>query len=363
MTERHLYNFGISQEDERTEAAALGLDGGSRVLSICSAGEMPLSLLALGAGSVDAVDINESQLHLAWLKRAATLTLERGEAIRLLGYLPARPAARRSWLKRTSRELPPATRAFWSEHGAAVEAGVIWAGRYERYVRRLVRLLRLPLGRSLDRLMSCTSLEQQREQFAASFDRRWLRAVFRLAFHPRVYAHRGMDPRSLQHVRRSTSVGSQFFERFRSLCTATPVGENHLLQLHLMGRVRSEETVPAYLTAPGQRRVRDHVDRLTLRRCDLHDALRRGGPGAYNAFHLSNLPDWMSAAGFDRTMQLLDQHGRPGRAIWRFLHIDRPVPDGLALHADRAMGARLQAVDRFPLYGVVPARIGEKTTP
>ena len=39
------YNFGMSQEDERTEAAALGLGGEDRVLSVASAGEMPLCLL------------------------------------------------------------------------------------------------------------------------------------------------------------------------------------------------------------------------------------------------------------------------------------------------------------------------------
>ena len=63
---RALYNFGISQEDERTEAAALALPGG-RVLSIASAGDMALSLLALGADEVVAVDIEITQLHLARL--------------------------------------------------------------------------------------------------------------------------------------------------------------------------------------------------------------------------------------------------------------------------------------------------------
>lgn len=44
----HLYNFGLSQEDERSEARALDLRPADRVLSIVSAGEMPLSLLSMG---------------------------------------------------------------------------------------------------------------------------------------------------------------------------------------------------------------------------------------------------------------------------------------------------------------------------
>ena len=359
MTGEHLFNFGMSQEDERTEAGALALGASSRVLSVCSAGEMPLNLLALGAGSVDAVDIDDGQLHLAWLKRAAVLALERVEALRFLGYLPAPAGERRTALERASGELPAATREFWRARRTAVEQGAIWAGRYERYVRRLVRWLRLPLGRALERLLGCRSIDEQRRCFDETFDRFWLRATFRLAFHPRVYAHRGMDPRSLAHRRSSLSLGEQFFARFRSLCTGTPIEENYLLQLHLAGQISGADAAPAYLTAQGYRTVRERADHLTLRQKDLHAALRGAPVGAYNAFHLSNLADWMPAEGFAETMRLVaERSDRPGRAVWRFIHIDRPVPGGLEIAVDRDLGARLEARDRFPFYGVVPAVIG-----
>jgi len=360
-----LYNFGMSQEDERTEAAALGLssDEEARVLSVCSAGEMPLCLLAMGAAAVDAVDVDEGQLHLARLKRAAVLTLEREQAIRLLGYMPAPLARRRDWLGRALSELPPSSREFWGNQPRALEAGPIWSGRYERYVSRLVRLLRLPLGRRIDGLFACTSLDQQETHFRRAFDRSWLRAVFGVAFHPRIYARRGMDPRSLQHRiadRTRPSLGLQFFERFRALCTHTLAQENHMLQLHLLGRVLSSDTVPYYLTSDGYDAFRRRVDRLTLRRCDLHDALRSAPPGAYNRFHLSNLPDWMSAEGFETTMRLLGERSdRSGRAVWRYLHVDRSVPEYLraAILIDLEYGRRLERSDRFPLYTVVPARL------
>jgi S-adenosylmethionine:diacylglycerol 3-amino-3-carboxypropyl transferase len=359
----HLYNFGISQEDERTEAAALRLaDGGeSRVLSISSAGEMPLCLLSLGASRVDAVDIDERQLHLAWLKRAAVLTLDRRRAIRFLGYQPATPDQRRAWLGRVSAELPAATRAFFDSHEAVLESGPIWAGRYERYVSRLVRLLRVPLGRRLDGLFAGDSLDEQRACFQRSFDRTWLRAVFEVAFHPRVFTRRGMDPRSLQHRGRSRpSLGRQYFERFRALCTGTPARENHLLQLHLLGRVLSADAVPHYLGAEGFDVVRRRIDQLTLRRLDLHAALRAAPGGTYNRFHLSNLPDWMSAEGFVTTMELLaERSGRDGRAVWRYIHVNRPVPDPLrsSIRVDHAEGERLGRLDRFPFYTVVPADV------
>jgi S-adenosylmethionine:diacylglycerol 3-amino-3-carboxypropyl transferase len=360
----HLYNFGVSQEDERTEAAALRVAEGreSRVLSVCSAGEMPLCLLSLGATRVDAVDIDERQLHLAWLKRAAALTLDRRRAIRFLGYLPATADQRRAWLARVSAELPAAARAFFDDRSDVLERGPIWVGRYERYVSRLVRLLRVPLGRRLDGLFSDVSLDEQRAYFRRMFDRPWLRAVFEAAFHPRVFARRGMDPRSLRHRGRAQpSLGRQYFEQFRALCTHTPARENHLLQLHLLGRVLSSDAVPHYLSAGGFEVVRRRIDRLTLRRLDLHAALRAAPRGTYNRFHLSNLPDWISAGGFATTMQLLAERSeRDGRAVWRYIHVDRPVPDGLrgSIRVDHEEGERLGRLDRFPFYTVVPADIG-----
>ena len=46
--------------------------------------------------------------------------------------------------------MPAASRTFWYGHPGALEGGVIWQGRYERYVRRLVTLLNLvlPVGAS-----------------------------------------------------------------------------------------------------------------------------------------------------------------------------------------------------------------------
>jgi len=71
----YLYNFGLSQEDERSEARALDLRPEDRVLSIVSAGEMPLSLLSMGVARVVAVDIDPAQVHLASLKLAAVCAL------------------------------------------------------------------------------------------------------------------------------------------------------------------------------------------------------------------------------------------------------------------------------------------------
>jgi S-adenosylmethionine-diacylglycerol 3-amino-3-carboxypropyl transferase len=360
----HLYNFGLSQEDEQTEAAALdlGLAGGrNRVLSIASAGDMPLSLLALGADGVIAVDVDPRQLHLARLKLAAVVRLDREEAVRFLGFMPASRMSRRGWLREVLPGLPPDSRLFWEWHEEEATGGAIWAGRYERYISWLMLLVKPLVGlHPFEPLLECDTLQQQRAAFARAFDRPRIRAIFRLAFHPRIYARRGIDPRSLQYRSPERSLGDQFFERFRSLCTGTPARSNHLLQLTALGRVQSVDTVPEYLTRRGAETVRARVDRLAFHEADLCAFLERAPRGAFNKAHLSNVADWLPQDRFDQVMRLLyARMATPARLVWRHLHVDRELPPDLQgkIRIDRSFGERLAARDRFPFYGIVPARI------
>ena len=355
------YAFGLSQEDERTEAAALSLPG-RRVLSIASAGDMALSLLALGADEVVAVDVAPSQLFLGELKKAAVCHLEREAAIRFLGFLPATMADRRRWLLVVMDHLSPPAKAFWGAERQVALRGAIWGGRYEQYLRMVRVLMRPVSGRRFRRLIECETVEQQRTAFARDFDRPLLRFVFRLAFNPRVYASRGMDPRSLQHHDPRESLGARFFERFRAMCVTSLARDNPLLQIHLQGRVRNRDVVPEYLTEHGARVLRERAGAVSFVHASVVDLLASSPPAAFDAFHLSNVPDWLPAPSFERLLTIIASRARrPARLVWRYLHRDYQIPEALRpeikVHSD--LSARLQASDRFPVYGVVAAEIPE----
>jgi S-adenosylmethionine-diacylglycerol 3-amino-3-carboxypropyl transferase len=352
------YGFGLSQEDELTEARALRLERGDRVLCIASAGEMPLSLLAMGAGAVTAVDIDPRQLHLLALKLGAIVALERGDALAFLGFLPAPPARRREWLEAVLPELAAAPRQFWHEHPRVVEQGAIWQGRYERYLRLLFALARPVLPRrSLEALFAQPTLEAQRAHFERAIGGRALRAVFRVAFDPRVFARGGMDPRSLRFRRSPLPLGEQYFARFRAFCTDHPARENPFLQLTLLGRLLGPDAAPTCLSAAGFAAVRARRAALAPRHEEVRACLEREPPGSFEKVHLSNLADWLSAPEFEALLRTLSRRiARPGRAVWRWLHVARAVPNDLrgALRAEPELGEQLAASDRFPFYGVMP---------
>jgi len=355
---KFLYNFGLSQEDERSEAAALQLRDSDCVLSIASAGDMPLSLLALGARRVTAVDVDPAQLHLCWLKAAAISVLDRETAIRFLGFMPASAAERDHCFEPVARALPEASRAFWVGQREALRGGAVWAGRYEQYVRRVMRTVRPALGRRIDGLFTCGNLRDQDDYFSRKFDRRWLRALFRVVFHPKVFARRGMDPQSLRHRAKDQSIADQYFAQFRTFCTNHPARTNPHLQLHLLGKVVTAEAVPAYLEHDGFQRARDALGRLQLLQADLVEHLQGCERGRYDKIHLSNVPDWLPQPAFEQVMELLAERLEPdARMVWRYLHTDYPLPEGLRdrISVDLALGRRLKDRDRFPFYDIIPA--------
>jgi S-adenosylmethionine-diacylglycerol 3-amino-3-carboxypropyl transferase len=354
-----VYGFGHSQEDELTEAAALHLPGGT-VLSITSAGEMPLNLLALGADRVVAVDIDPRQNHLARLKLAAALCLEREAAIRFLGYQSAAGDDRRRWLGELLPHLPPAAADFWRTHADAVTNGPIWAGRFERYLRIALKLAGPLVSRPFRSMAACESLEAQRAVFKKTLDRPVIHAIFRLVFSPALYGGHGIEQTALRHYDASAPLGERFFDDLRSLCGATPAKSNPFLQLFTLGVVLTPDVVPTYLTAAGIARLRERPAAIDFVDADVIAYLRDTAAGTFDKFHLSNVPDWMSYGDFEGLLKLVVARcRRPAFVVWRAIHAGVAVPASVAnqIDVDDRFGDALRQRDRFPIYAVMPAVI------
>ncbi len=358
-----LYDFGLSQEDYRSECRTLGLPGG-KILSVTSAGDMALSLLAAGAESVTAVDINPNQNHLAQLKLASVLTLPRLEAICFLGFLPASKKERLDWFRVVLPAMPAESQAFWLEQKLAVQEGALWLGQFERYLRRVLRLLKPYLTPRFQQLVACSSLEEQKQVFNRLFDTVLIRTVFRVAFNPKVYAKRGVDPQSLRYHDQKISLGKVYFKRFSNMCQNSLARENHYLQMFTLGRVLNVDCVPRYLQADGIEVIEKQHKNLSLVTADINQFLQEMPPESFDRFHLSNVPDWLNQPSFDALMHTIASRAkRPTKLLWRFIHVNRPLPSDLKqiIQLDSTLGHELEIKDRFPIYSLVPAFIPAAT--
>jgi len=356
-----LFDFGLSQEDPLTEQSALDLQSTDRLLSLASGGDVALSLLSLNETiHIKAVDISEKQIKLCRLKLAAAVHIDFPLNGGFLGFAIMDPVKRKALYQHAIRpNLPEDDVAFWNRNMQFIEGGIINAGRFEQYIRKMRIVVDLFMGRkNLQRLISCRSRDEQSEIFEKYIAlRKSLQILFKIAFHPSIYRKRGLQEQALIHAGKST--GERFYSRFRDFCTASLASENYFLQYFLTGTCITTESFPHYLQPQNKGRLLKNQENFELETSSLQEALCANGKGFYTKIHLSNLGDWLTEEQFQEFMVLMKSFCDPGTKIcYRYLqknHFSGSRTKGFLI--DTETSARVQAMDRFPFYGILVVTI------
>lgn len=331
--------------DVLCEALAPSAAGG-RLLSVCSAGDNALALLTLDPAEVAAVDFNPAQLACLELRMAAFRALDDPALLAFLGVAPA--SDRDRVYRRLRGELSPAAREFWDAHPEAVAAGVVHAGKFERYLRAFRRRV-LPLvlpRRTIEALCAPRTPEERRDFYEREWNGwRW-RAVFRLFFSRTVMGRLGRDPALFAHVG-GASVGERILARTRRALTELPTDTNPYLA-YIMTGTYPPEALPRYLRPEHTGAVRARLGRVRLVRGGVEEA-----GGEYDGFNLSDVFEYMSSAEHGRLYGALVDRARPGArlAYWNMV-APRARPDAEARRVRRLEeeARALHARDRAWFY-------------
>ncbi len=354
---KNLYDFGMSQEDARTEFRALEIEDGDRLLVICGAGEIPLNLLSMADVDIVAADISINQIYLAKLKLAAAQALDGKTAARFLGYCDSTPEQRREMWLSVKEHLDEEAAGFWASHADILEKGAIREAKFEKFLSKVngIGLFVLGKRRALG-LFEKKTVEEQREYFDRRIDTARLKLIFKIAFSKRVYGRKGLDPQALIHSEQ-TDMAAQFFGRFRDFCTANPARDNYFLQYTLFNNLLHDDALPGFLSEKGIERVRANSRKLRFFHGSYDEALSVNTERSFNKFQLSNISDWIEEKENSELFFLLTEKAPPGaRIVGRFIHREHPVPSQIAARfvIDRELGRELLATDRYPFYTIVP---------
>jgi S-adenosylmethionine-diacylglycerol 3-amino-3-carboxypropyl transferase len=336
-------------EDADVLCEALRPRPGARILSIASAGDNALALLAEGA-EVVAADLSAAQLACLELRVAAFRRLDYEP---VLGFLGARPATDRlDTYARLEPELSPRSRDYWRGHAADVAAGVIHGGRFERFFGIFRRRI-LPLIHSR---RTCERLLEPRPPAARRvfYDRVWnnlrWRFLFRLFFSRMVVGRLGRDPEFFKYV--EGSVSARILERARHALTDLPTDANPYLEYIVRGNFG--RALPRYLRPERFAAIRAGLPRLTLHHGSIEEAAaRHAGPG-FDAYNLSDIFEYLDPRSCLVLYSELLPAARPAArlAYWNTL-VPRRRPPELA---DRVVSLteeaqRLHAKDLAFFYG------------
>ena len=314
-------------EDADILVEALNIGPESTCLSIASAGDNVLALLAHSPKKVYALDLNPAQLHCLALRAAAFRCLEHSEILELIG---ARASSQRGDLYARCRDcLDEGTRSYWDGQMGSITAGIGSAGKFERYFA-LFRKRVLPLvhgKRSIAALLEPKS-PQERERFYAKRwnNLRW-RLLFCVFFSRFMMGRLGRDPAFFQYV--EGSVAERILERTRYALTALEPSENPYLHWILRGDFG--DALPLYLREEHFETIRRNLDRLEWRLTSVEEFTAELHEPTLDACNLSDIFEYMSE---ENTGKLLKELCRVCRsearlAYWNML-APRSRPDALA---------------------------------
>ncbi len=355
-----IYNFGISQEDALTEFQALDIKRNDRLLCIASAGEVPLNLLAMEDIFIEAVDISSNQLFLSKLKLHSVCALEALEAAAFLGFMETCPENRKRLFQKILPLMEKEERRFWLQNIFAIEEGPIRVARFERFISKLNSIGLLILGkRKLFSLFELETIEDQQEFFDRHLSTFLLKAIFKIAFHPRIYRKRGMASEGLKHYG-TRNIADLFYGRFKHFCSSTLARKNYYLQYTFFNRVLFPEALPEYLSGGGMERVRRNRQNITWRLASYTEAVKNSWKGAFNKFHLSNIGDWMSREEFADLLRSIKKKARfPSKVFVRYIHLNHEIPRELqdCFIINHRLSEVLEKKDRYPFYSLVPMDI------
>ena len=332
-------------EDADVLLKALRVRPGDRCVSIASAGENSLSLLAEDPEEVIAVDLNPAQLACLELRVAAFRRLQHREMLELLG---ARVSKRRmDWYSACRDLLSEPVKRYWDDRSSTVEAGIAGGGKFENYFR-LFRERVLPLVHSRGRvneLLSPRCLTERKRFFDEAWNTWAWRFLFRVFFSERLMGALGRDPAFFQYV--DGPVSERILSRTRHALTELDPAENPYLHWILKGEFG--KCLPHALRVENFELIRSRLDRLQWRLSSLEDL----DCGQVDAWNLSDIFEYMSTEATEALLRrLVDASSRRARFCYWNMLAPRSRPESMAsqLREDRALGERLLSEDKAFFY-------------
>ncbi len=314
-------------EDADILLEALNIQPGSTCLSIASGGDNTLAMLSKRPRKVVAIDPNPAQLAVLELRVAAFRELRHPEVLALNGSVESH--SRGELYKRCRKYLSNAARDYWDQRPELIEAGIGSAGRLESYFRTF-RTRVLPLIHSRHRVAKLLAKKSGAERvrfYDSDWDNLRWRVLCRIFFSRLMLGRFGRDPELFRYV--EGRVAERILQRTRYATTQLDPATNPYLYWILRGQHR-DGAQPFALRAENFEAIRAHLDRLEWRCCSLEEFLERS-PGAFDAFNLSDIFEYISVESYERLLRLLIRSAKPNArlAYWNLL-VPRNRPGSLA---------------------------------
>ena len=325
---RHVHGskliYNTCWEDPRADRALLGLNSGSRIAMITSAGCNALDYLLDDPQEVHCVDMNPRQNALLDLKLAAIATLDHKDLFQLFGE-GRHPDFARLYREQLRTRMLPESAAFWDRHGNWFNGrgrGSFYfrgaAGDVAWLVRLMLKLSRPKLRRQLLELFEAPDLPTQVRLYEQIEPRLFGPTLRLLIRQPWTLSLLGVPraQRDLISQQYPGGVGRFVQDKLRWLLTTIPVADNYFWRLYLHGNY-TRNCCPNYLREENLPVLRERISRVRLHTSSFSSFLQQY-PGQISHFVLLDHQDWLwanDAAALADEWRLILKRSEPGARV------------------------------------------------
>jgi S-adenosylmethionine-diacylglycerol 3-amino-3-carboxypropyl transferase len=308
-------------EDADILLEALDIKPTDKVLSVASGGDNSFSMLSKSPQKVVAVDINPFQLYLVELKREAIRQLSYTEAKQFLGF--EEMDNRWDMYLNLRTGLSKSASGFWDFQMETINAGVIYAGKFEKYFsiyRRWVHPL-LSTKKETQLFFAGEPSLDYREKNDKKMRSPFVKMMFKLFFSKTVMGILGRSPAFFEHVK--IHVGDYIYNKTRSVVANPESYKNGFLHFIVLGNFNKK--LPHYMRPENFDAIKMNIDRMEIREISIEQAVCEE---EFTKFNLSNIFEYMDSNNFAAILKLLVKHSNRGAmfAFWNLM-VERKLSD------------------------------------
>jgi S-adenosylmethionine-diacylglycerol 3-amino-3-carboxypropyl transferase len=344
-------------EDGETDRSGLAIGPGTRLLTICSAGDRVLDALVWGASDVIAVDHHPAQLRLTALRIAASSVLDDDELLALFSW-GRYPGIGHLYLERLRPILAPVDQVYWDRWIDIFEVGLHQHHALGIALAGAGAVLRLIGGRELRRMVEASpDAPSQGRRYERQLRHRYWNRLTRRILGSELLMQLYTSDAGVRRAMRAERYQDGLERRVSSLVGAVLIREHPLWMPLLGGRPVAGRFEMKSLRPDATPLLRGRLTRVRLIEGSIEDVLAGLPEGSLDSVGLSNVPDWLSPVALDRLWEALARVlASGGRALARSVLRAAPLPRGTVaeeLVLDVTQSAALTAGERSGLFASV----------
>lgn len=310
-------------EDADVLSSALDIKKCGNYLSIASAGDNVLAILAKNPNTVVALDLNQTQLFLLELKVAAFRALTYEEVLEFLGVIPCKERLKLYEKLRLQTEC----KKYFDANIDLIKNGVNHCGRFENYFK-MFRTNVMPWvhnEKNIDELLRFKE-RSERQSFYEKVWNSWKwRLMFQLFFSKTFMAYKGRDKAFFKYVQ--GSISEVILEHTKYALTTLDPSQNPYLHYILKGNFTN--SLPLYLRKENFETIKNNLDKLEWHYASIEEYLKTNAQ-KFDGFNLSDIFEYMSEEAYESTLKtLIHSSNKNARFVYWNMMVKRSRPESL----------------------------------